>query len=306
MAGFAKKEHPAWKGIRSAFIGIMVNLLLSAIKFTAGYTGNSYALIADSIESLSDVVSSSVVLLALYIATRDPDQDHPYGHGKAEPIATAFIGISLFGAAILIIAQSIKQVYTPHEVPSMFTLWVLAGVILVKEILFRQVHAVGRDIRSSAVKSDAWHHRSDAITSGGAFIGIAIAIIGGKGYEGADDVAAILTSGIILYNAYSIIGPAIREIMDVAPPLELVEEVKTWASEVPGVMGLDKCYLRKMGLDYYVDIHVIVDGTISVQEGHRIAHLVKERLMQSTLRIRNVLVHIEPFDEDHIPQASTQ
>lgn len=294
-----EKEHPAEMGMRSSVLGMVVNLFLGLIKWVAGYLGNSYALIADAIESLSDVAGSFIVWAGLKISAKEPDYDHPYGHGKAEPLAALMVSISLLIAAIIIIILSIKNALTPHQVPEKFTLWVLIGVILVKEILFKKVIRVGEDIASTAVKSDAWHHRADAITSLGALMGISIAIIGGEGYESADDWAAILTSFFIIYNSIRIGKPALEEIMDIAPPQEFVDQIKHIALRAEGVKAIDKCYVRKMGFDYYVDIHVVVDGEISVKEGHHIAHEVKERLESSAMRVKGAIVHVEPFDPEY-------
>jgi cation diffusion facilitator family transporter len=291
-------EHPAQRGIKSTLLGIIINLFLSIIKAIAGVLGNSYALIADAIESLSDVATSFIVWAGLKISLKEPDQNHPYGHGKAEPMAAMFVSFALVIAAIIIIFQSVQNILTPHDVPKPFTLIVLVLVIIIKEVLFKKVIQVGEETGSHAVRSDAWHHRSDAITSAGTFLGIGIAIIGGKGYESADEWAAILTSGFILFNAVKVGKPAIEEIMDVAAPEELVNRFRTIAAKVQGVKAIDKCLVRKMGFDYYIDIHVVVDGEISVKEGHEIAHKVKETLTEYNRMVRGVIVHIEPFDPE--------
>jgi cation diffusion facilitator family transporter len=292
-------KHPAEAGMKTSIIGIIANFFLGIIKGLAGYIGNSYALVADAIESLSDVAGSFIVWSGLKISTKAPDSDHPYGHGKAEPIASLLVSISLFVAAVIIVVQSIRHILIPHELPEKFTLWILILVILIKELLFKKVFQTGIEIESTAVKSDAWHHRADAITSFGTLIGISIALLGGKGYESADDWAAILTSVFILYNAVRIGKPALSEIMDVAPPQELVDKIKNLALNTPGVKAIDKCYVRKMGFDYYVDIHVVVSGDISVTEGHRISHDVKENLLNSPIRIQGAIIHIEPFDPEY-------
>ena len=181
--------------------------------------------------------------------------------------------------------------------PKSFTLWVLLGVIIVKEFMYQHVLAIGKKINSQAVIADAHHHRSDAITSVAAFIGISIALIGGKGFEGADDWAALVAAVLIFYNAIQILRPALSEIMDAAPSNEIVEKVKYIAASVPEVKEIEKCYVRKMGFDYLVDIHIEVDGNESVTEGHRISHLVKDAILNSNLRVLNVLVHVEPHPQ---------
>ncbi|MBI2549495.1 cation transporter [Candidatus Woesearchaeota archaeon] len=286
--------HPSQKGMRSIIIGIFVNGILAIIKGVAGFLGNSYALIADAIESSLDVLTSFIVWNGLKIASKPPDEDHPYGHGKAEPLTATIVALVLVGAAIIIAIQSIKEIITPHHAPAPFTLLVLAVVVITKEALFRFVQHVGNTVNSIAVKTDAWHHRSDALTSAAAFVGISVALIGGKGYESADDWAALLASFIIVYNAWKLLTPAIGELMDASPSSEINHEVRRVAKSVLGVVAIEKCFVRKIGFDYYVDLHVIVDGRISVSKGHAISHRVKDTLRHANERIANVLIHIEP------------
>ena len=294
-------KHPAVKGIRSTMISLFVSMGLVLIKGTAGIVGNSYALVADAIESASDVLSSLILFAGLRIAAKAPDQDHPYGHGKAEPLAATIIALIMVAAAILIVVESITNILTPHEVPQTFTLWVLGGVVLVKEYLYRFIDKVGQESNSTAVKADAWHHRSDAITSAAAFIGISIAIIGGKGFEVADDYAALVAAVIIMINAYLVFRPALNEVMDAAPSQDYVQEVKRLANQVNGVQGVEKCFVRKMGFELFVDLHLLVDGNLSVREGHSIAHDVKDVILRDNPRIYDVLIHIEPNDATHEP-----
>lgn len=286
--------HPSSTAIRTTLLGIGVSVVLIFVKGIAGYFGHSYALIADATESGADILSSGLLWLGLRIALKGPDEEHPYGHGKAEPLAAIAVALFLVAASIWIGYHSISFIDTPHELPRAFTLWILLIVIAIKETLFRYVFSVGKTINSQAVKADAHHHRSDAITSVAAFIGISIALIGGKGYEGADDWAALIASGLIFYNAINIIRPALAEIMDAAPAKEIVMKVRELSGAVPQVMGIEKCYVRKMGFDYYVDLHIEVDGKLTVDEGHRISHLVKDAILTSNLRVTNVLVHVEP------------
>jgi cation diffusion facilitator family transporter len=287
-------HNSAANGLKATFTGIIINFLLAIVKGVTGVLGNSYALVADAIESTADIFTSLIVWYGIKVASKAPDPDHPYGHGKAEPLAGIIVSLFLIGAAILIAIQSISNIMTPHQLPSLYTLPVLAVVVIVKEVLFKYVERINKDVNSTAVKADAWHHRSDAITSATAFIGISIALIGGKGYESADDWAALIASGIIVFNAIHIIRPAFNEIMDAAPPSDLINDVRKVALEVKGVKGLDKSFIRKMGFEFYVDLHVIVDGSLSVREGHYIAHRVKDAILSSNIRINDVLIHIEP------------
>ena len=256
--------------------------------------GHSYALVADATETAADVLSSGLLWMGLRIAMKPADKEHPYGHGKAEPLAAILISLFLVGAAAWIGWHAIHFIRTPHQMPRRFTLGILLVVMLIKEGMFRYVSKVGKEINSQAVKSDAYHHRSDAITSLAAFAGIAVALILGKGYESADDWAALIASCIIVVNTISLLRPALNEVMDAAPSNEIVMKVRALASENRDVKIVEKCYVRKMGFDYFVDIHIQVDGALSVTEGHAIAHAVKKQLLDSDLRIKDVLVHVEP------------
>ena len=286
------------RGLRTTLVGVTVNILLAATKGIAGVIGNSYALVADAVESMMDVASSLIVLGGLKISALPPDSDHPYGHGKAEPLAAVAVSLTLVAAAIGIAIESIREIATPHHAPAPFTLIVLVVVVVAKETLFRRVFRVGESIQSTAVRSDAWHHRSDALTSMAAFVGILVSLIGGPGYESADDWAALVASGVIMFNAVRIIRPAIDEVMDASPPPTVEEAIRSTAQRVPGVDGLDKAFVRKMGFVYYVDLHVTVDGELSVRDGHEIARSVRQAIIAEHPRVAEVLVHIEPTGLD--------
>ena len=281
-------------GARIALLGLVINVVLASVKIVAGVVGHAYVLIADGIESALDVGGSIVIWGGLTVAARPPDRTHPYGHGKAEPIAALVVAICVLAAAIGLAIESVREILTPHHGPAPFTLAILVVVIVIKEFLFRYVNRIGRDLESTAVQTDAWHHRSDALTSTTAFIGISVALIGGERWQSADDWAALFACAVIAANGVRLALPAFQEIMDTAPAGKIVGSILAVASSVPGVVEVEKCYARKMGLDYYVDLHVGVDGNISVHEGHEIAHRVKAAIQQSDSRIADVLVHIEP------------
>lgn len=281
-------------GARMAATGMVVNALLAAIKILTGIFGNSYALIADGVESCLDIFSSFLTWAGLKFAARPPDATHPYGHGKAEPIA-AFVGaMGLIAAALLLANQSVRAILNPNHVPEPFTLATLVLVVVVKEALFRFVIRTGQETESTAVQADAWHHRSDAITSAAAFVGISIAIVGGPKFQSADAWAALVACVFIAYNGFRLLKPAVYEVMDTAPGPAIEEHVRKVASGVAGVRGIEKCKVRKMGLQFYVDIHVKVDAEISVRAGHVIAHDVKDALRAANPLVADVLVHIEP------------
>jgi cation diffusion facilitator family transporter len=284
------------KAIRTAIFSAFVNAMLAIVKGLAGIFGNSYALIADAIESTTDVFSSLLVLFGLKYSTRPADDNHPYGHGKAEPLITFIVVGLLVTSATIIAYESIQNIQTPQKTPKAYTLIVLAAIVIFKEIFYRFVSRKSDETKSSSLKADAWHHRSDAITSLLAFIGISIAVFMGKGYETADDWAALLASGFIIYNAFLIFRPALGEIMDEHLYDDVIADVRIIADQVEGVRGTEKCFVRKTGMSFHIDLHIWVDGEISVTQGHDIAHLVKEEIQRQMPEVANVLIHIEPHE----------
>ncbi len=286
--------------VKATYFSIVGNTCLAVIKGIAGVFGNSYALIADAIESTTDIFSSFLVLFGIKYSNRPADANHPYGHGRAEPLVTFLVVGFLITSATVIAYESISNIGTPHELPKPWTLIVLGAIIIWKEFSFRLVMKRGIQTNSSSLKADAWHHRSDAITSVAAFIGISIAIILGKGYESADDWAALFASGFILYNSYLIFRPALGEIMDEHLYDDLVAEIRTVSLNVVGIIETEKCFIRKSGMKYHVDLHAVVDATITVKEGHDLAHLLKDTLREKIFELGHVLIHIEPSEPDNI------
>lgn len=293
-AGTFARSSPYIRGKRMSVVGLVVNLLLGMGKLAAGILGHSQALIADAVESLGDSVGSLAVWSGLDVASRPPDAEHPYGHGKAEPLATAFVAILLLGAGVWIAVKSVHQVVVPHGGPAPFTLAVVLGVVVVKEILYRFAARVGRETGSHAVRTDAWHHRSDAITSGAAAIGITIALIGGPHYHAADAWAALFASGIILLSGWRLLRPAIQELMDTSPARSVVEEARRVAEARPGVHKVEKLLMRKMGIYYVADMHLEVAPDMSVRESHALAHGVKEDIQRQLPQVVEVTIHVEP------------
>lgn len=285
------------EAIKTSYLSIFGNALLAIAKGITGVFGNSYALIADAIESTTDVFSSLLVLLGLKYSSKPPDENHPYGHGRAEPLITFAVVGFLVVSATVIAYESIEHIKTPHSVPEPYTLLVLAAIIIIKEIFYRIVSKKGEKTNSSALKADAWHHRSDAITSLMAFIGISIALFMGDGYETADDWAALFASGFILYNAYLILRPALGEVMDEHMYDDMVSDIRKIANDVPGVVETEKCNVRKTGMTFHIDLHIAVAAEITVKEGHDIAHEVKNDLLLELPEIADVLIHVEPDDD---------
>lgn len=293
--------EPVHRGIRSAQFGMLVNAGLAAIKLVAGILGNTYALVADAVESTADILSSLIVWAGLAIAARPADEDHPFGHGRAETLAAAVVALMLLAAAVGIAIQATREIRTPHLTPAPWTLAVLAAVVLVKYVLSRRVHAVGADIGSTAVTTDAWHHMSDAVTSAAAFIGIAVAVVanrvtGHPGWASADDWAALLASAVIAFNGLSMLRPALHDLMDRTPGEDVVGPVRRAAEGVPGVLATEQLAVRRTGMVYRITIHVQADPSLSLRDAHILSGKVKSAIRAAVPRVQSVLVHMEPFE----------
>ncbi|MBK7715982.1 MAG: cation transporter [Gemmatimonadetes bacterium] len=286
----------AARGIRSAQLGLVVNTLLAITKLVAGILGNAYALVADAVESTADIFSSLIVWGGLQIATRQADDEYPFGYGKAEPLAATVVSLLLIGAAAGITVEALREIRTPHHTPAPFTLLVLVGVIVVKEVLFRRVLKVSDEVSSTAVKADAWHHRSDAITSAAAFLGISVALLGGPGWESADDWAALAAAGVIVVNAIRLLRPAIGDLMDKSPGAHLLERIGEAARATTDVRHIEKLKVRKAGLQYYVDLHVQADPALSLHDAHILSGRVKTAIRAAVPQVAGVLIHMEPHE----------
>ena len=282
------------RSVHAAALGLLTNSLLACVKLAAGILGNSYALIADAIESFADIISSIIVWRGVVIAAQPADADHPYGHGRAETLAAAAVSLMLVGAAGVILIQASREIFNPHYAPKPFTLYVLLGVVFVKETLYRFVRRVGNEIESAVVNADAWHHRSDALTSAAAALGIGVSLIGGEAYRSAAAVAAMFASFIIGWNGYRLLRPAVAELMDQAPDASLLDQARASALTVAGVKDVEKCMARKMGYGYLLDMHVEVDGQLTVHAAHELAHQVKAAVRTQLPRVNDVTIHIEP------------
>ena len=283
------------RSLRATFIGLATNVFLSAIKLVAGIFGHSHALVADACESLTDIFSSIIVWRGVVVAAEPADEDHPYGHGKAEPLAAAVVsGILLFVAGWIAI-EAIHNIGQPRPAPKIFTLLVLFGVIVVKEGLFRFVSREADSVESSAVRADAWHHRSDAITSIAAAIGISTALIGGENFAWADDAAALAAAGVITWNGWRLLRSTFGDLMDTAPSREIIDQIRQIAATAPGVDRVEKCFVRKAGHLFFVEMHIEVDPQMTVLRSHEIAHDVKDKIRGTMPEVSDVLVHIEPL-----------
>lgn len=282
----------------NTLLGLVASLALAAGKFVAGLLGHSSALIADGVESLADTLGSLVVWHGLRVASREPDEQHPYGYGRAETMAALFVGALLVVAAAFIVVKAFGEILTPHRAPAPWTLLVLVGVIIAKEALFRIVLRGALEFQSDAAKADAWHHRSDAITSAAALVGVSVAIWGPKWLDMprlvlADEVAAILASGVILLTGIRLMRPAIRELLD-ASSEDLARKARGTASGVQGVRLVEKVHARKSGRGYLVDMHLHVDPALDVRTAHALAGRVKAELRRAHPEVVHVLIHVEP------------
>jgi cation diffusion facilitator family transporter len=291
---------PFARGKRAALAGILTNAALAALKLLAGVLGNSYALIADAIESSADVLSSTIVLGGLQIAGRQPDEQYPFGYGKAETLAGAVVALMLLGAAAAIAIQAVREIATPHHTPAWWTLVVLVVVVTVKTLLSRRVGAVAVEIGSTAVRTDAWHHFSDALTSAAAFVGILIAVVGGAGWESADDWAALAASAVIAANALLLLRPAVADLMDRSPDTGVVESIRSAAMSVPGVLAIEKLFVRRVGLAYRAVVHVQADPALTLRDAHTLGAAVTRAVHARLPQVQAVVVHMEPYERNAI------
>jgi cation diffusion facilitator family transporter len=283
---------------------MVVNALLAIIKLVAGVVGNTYALVADAVESTTDIFSSLIVWGGLRVASRDPDAQYPYGYGRAEALASVVVAMMLLAAALGISIEAVRELRTPHHTPAPWTLVVLIVVMAVKWTLSRRVSVVGADIGSTAVTADASHHMADAITSAAAFVGISIAVLGGPGWESADDWAALFASCIIAFNGVAMLRPAIADLMDRTPSVDLTERVRRAAEEVAGVRAIEKLALRKTGLTYRADLHVQTDPMMPLRDAHVLSGKVKSAIRTAVPQVDSVLVHMEPYEAVAEPRAA--
>lgn len=288
----------AQRSIRVAQAGLVINAVLVVVKIGTGVIGHSYALIADGVESSLDIFSSLIVWRGIHVASRSADESYHFGYGKAESVAAAAVSLMLMGAAIGIAVEAVREIMTPHTLPAPFTLVVLVVVVGIKELLFRFVQREGEALESAIVQADAWHHRSDAITSGAAFLGIGIALIGGESYAAADDAAALLASVIIAFNGIRLLRPALADLMDRAPEAELLESVAEEAAREQGVLHIEKVVARRAGVGHFVTVHVQADRDLTLHDAHELGGRVRSRIVTSLPLVLDATIHMEPYDAD--------
>jgi cation diffusion facilitator family transporter len=284
---------------RAALLGLVVNLALGVVKLVGGIIGGSFALISDAVNSLGDSLSSCVVLGALWYAQRPADEGHPYGHTRAEAVAASNVALLIIISALIVGWQAMTRLTVIHDVPPIWTLWIAGVNVVIKEGLYRYNSRVGKRIGSTAIIANAWDHRADALCSLAVFVGLGVVRWGGSAYIWADEAAALFVVAAILWSAVKLFRTSTSELLDPQADAKLVQRIRQAAVQVPGVQQVEKLWVRKSGLEYLADIHIKVNAQLTVDEGHRIGHLVKDRLLEDFESLRAVLVHLEPYPHAH-------
>lgn len=284
---------------RAAALGLVVNLFLGLVKLIGGVVGNSFALIADAVNSIGDVVTTVVVLFALRIAQRPADAEHPYGHTRAEGIAASNVALLVIASAVLVGWEAIQRIYVQHEIPPTWTLWIAGANVLIKEGLYQYKMRVGRRTGSASIIANAWDHRSDAFCSLAVLIGLGTIRLGGPQCIWADEVASLVVVAAIVWSGTQLFRSSASELMDVQAESGFVNRIRAAAMSVEGVQNVETLWVRKSGLEFFADIHIEVDQNLTVAEGHLIGHQVKDRLLLKFSNLRDVLVHLEPFPHIH-------
>ena len=299
MAGGEKDSRPLFAVAevrRVTLWGLAANLGLSALKFAAGLAGQSQALVADAVHSLSDSVTDIAVLVGAPFWSAPADPEHPYGHGRIETLVTLVIGIALAAAGIGLACRALVTLHLPNPAfPGWIAFAAACVSVLVKELLYRWNVRVGRRVKSTAVIANAWHHRSDALSS----VPVAVAVLGTRSWPAwgfLDHVATVLVSLLILYAAWKISWPALGHLVDVGAKKSEREKILAVASGTEGVRDLHALRTRYIGPGLQVDMHVLVDPQITVRAGHEIAEAVKRRLLADCPDVIDALVHVEPDD----------
>jgi cation diffusion facilitator family transporter len=287
------------EAILAALLGLVANITLGVVKLVGGILGGSFALISDAVNSFGDSLTSIVVVFALVVAQRPADREHPYGHTRAESIAASNVALLIILSAVFVGWEALRRISIPHALPPVWTLWIAGANVLVKEGLYRYKVRVGKHTGSSAVIANAWDHRSDALCSFAVLIGLGVVRWAGPDYQWADEAAALVVVCLILWSGAKLFRRSTSELMDVQASEEFVQQIETAAEGVGGVRNVETLLVRKSGLEYFADIHVEVDAHLTVSEGHRIGHRVKDRLLEDFPNLRDVLVHLEPYPHTH-------
>ncbi len=282
---------------RAAAAGLLVNFALGIVKLIGGWQGQSFALIADSVNSLGDVIATLVVLIALHVARQPADAEHPYGHTRAEGVAATNVALLITLSGLWLIWESMHRFVAPSPPPSGWTMWIAVGNLALKEALFQYHRSVARRTGSAAILANAWDHRSDALCALAVLVGLAASRYGTVG-TAADAGASLVVALIITASGIHLFRKTASELMDLQADDAFLSQIRNLALSVAGVRDVETLWVRKSGLEYFADIHIEVDPHLSVREGHAIGHRVKSKLLESFPSLRDVLVHLEPCTED--------
>ncbi len=286
------------EAMRAALLGLVVNLTLGVVKLVAGIFGPSFALISDAVNSLGDTLTSIVTMAALWYAQQPADEEHPYGHTRAETVAGAYVAVLIIASALYVGWEAASRLTQLHALPPVWTLWIAGANVVIKEALYWYKRDVGQRTGSMAIIANAWDHRSDALCSLAVLIGLSVVRVAGPNYLWVDEAAALVVVSVILWTGARLLRRSTSELLDPQADAEIVGRVRSLAAAVPGVRAVEKLWVRKTGIEYLVDVHIQVDATLTVEEGHRIGHAVKDRLVRQIATVRDVLVHLEPFPHD--------
>lgn len=293
-------------GRRVAIISLIVNALLSASKITLGTMARSTSVVADGVESGADVLAAGLVYAGLYIGARPADREHPYGHGRAEILAGLILGVVLALTGIAICFQSLRHFSLQHAPPAAYGIWPLLASIFIKIVLMAVKFRYGRKIRSAALVSDAWNDTVDILSGTAALTALGLTLYDPARFLAADHFGGFAVGLIVISLGLGVVRDNSLDLMDTMPPAELVNAIRASAHRVEGVLGVEKCWARKTGLRYHVDLHLEVSPHISVADGHGIAERVRHQVRRDIPAVADVLVHVEPAPPlDSVSRSST-
>jgi cation diffusion facilitator family transporter len=282
-------------GRNVALASIFISGGLAAAKIVVGLKANSTAVVSDGIESASDILASSLVLFGLVMAAKPPDAEHPYGHGRLETLSGMAVGIILVVTGSLISVESLRRGLTPHNAPAAFAVWPLLLSIAVKSSMYLTKRHYGLKLLSSSLAADAWNDGVDTVSGTVALIGVSLESLAGRSFRQADDIGGCAVGLIVILLGARIVRDTTFQLMDTMPDGRLLEQIRKTALQVPGALGIEKCFARKTGLQYHVDLHLEVDPDMTVSASHRIATEVRGKIRSELPWVADVLVHVEPY-----------
>lgn len=291
----------AGAGRRIAIASIAVSAALAALKITIGLKANSTALVSDGFESASDVLSSSIVLIGLIVASRPPDADHPYGHGRFEILSALFVGAILFATGVLVCYHAMQRAFEVSHAPAFFAVWPLLVSIVCKSILWSLKRAFGRRLRSEALLADSSNDAVDVLSAAVALTGLSFTLFDPKRFVAFDHIGGFGVGVVVIILGVRVMRDTVLQLMDTMPDEKMLDQIRGVALQVPGALGIEKCQARKTGMKYHVDLHLEVDPNLTVQASHDIATQVRICIKESLDWVADVLVHVEPYGLDAKP-----